>query len=190
MKKLIASALLLSFALAGTVSAGWVSGESTVIAVNQGEAAFHGPLSSEQRLDVGMTGGSSGRADVIFSNKSSESRLALSALPVNIESGTSSDGTSYQDAKLTITPMVDNDSGQRYYLVETGNPEGTQIIAYKKGNFTQAFTAASLMEGADSASFTVDKKELTLHLEKGEVKSDYLLTYDSRTGTFNAKQKN
>ena len=60
----------------------------------------------------------------------------------------------------------------------------------KKGNFTQAFTAASLMEGADSASFTVDKKELTLHLEKGEVKSDYLLTYDSRTGTFNAKQKN
>ena len=56
MKKLIASALLLSFALAGTVSAGWVSGESTVIAVNRGEAAFHGPLSSEQRLDVGMTG--------------------------------------------------------------------------------------------------------------------------------------
>ena len=46
------------------------------------------------------------------------------------------------------------------------------------------------MEGADSASFTVEKKELTLHLEKGEVKSDYLLTYDSRTGTFNAKQKN
>lgn len=161
-----------------------------MIAVNQGEAAFHGPLSSEQRLDVGMTGGSSGRADVIFSNKSSESRLALSALPVNIESGTSSDGTSYQDAKLTITPLVDNDSGQRYYLVETGNPEGTQIIAYKKGNFTQAFTAASLLEGADSASFTVDKKELTLHLEKGEAKSDYLLTYDSRTGTFNAKQKN
>lgn len=190
MKKLIASALLLSFALAGTVSAGWVSGESTVIAVNRGEAAFHGPLSSEQRLDVGMTGGSSGRADVIFSNKSSESRLALSALPVNIESGTSSDGTSYQDAKLTITPLVDNDSGQRYYLVETGNPEGTQIIAYKKGNFTQAFTAASLMEGADSASFTVEKKELTLHLEKGEVKNDYLLTNDSRTGTFNAKQKN
>ena len=190
MKKLIASALLLSFALAGTVSAGWVSGESTVIAVNQGEAAFHGPLSSEQRLDVGMTGGTSGRADVIFSNKSSESRLALSALPVNIESGTSSDGTSYQDAKLTITPLIDNDSGQRYYLVETGNPEGTQIIAYKKGNFTQVFTAASLMEGADSASFTVEKKELTLHLEKGEVKSDYLLTYDSRTGTFNAKQKN
>lgn len=190
MKKLIASALLLSFALAGSVSAGWVSGESTVIAVNRGEAAFHGPLSSEQRLDVGMTGGSSGRADVIFSNKSSESRLALSALPVNIESGTSSDGTSYQDAKLTITPLVDNDSGQRYYLVETGNPEGTQIIAYKKGNFTQAFTAASLMEGADSASFTVEKKELTLNLEKGEVKNDYLLTYDSRTGTFNAKQKN
>ena len=190
MKKLIASALLLSFALAGSVSAGWVSGESTVIAVNQGEAAFHGPLSSEQRLDVGMTGGSSGRADVIFSNKSSESRLALSALPVNIESGTSSDGTSYLDAILTITPLVDNDSGQRYYLVETGNPEGTQIIAYKKGNFTQAFTAASLMEGADSASFTVEKKELTLHLEKGEVKNDYLLTYDSRTGTFNAKQKN
>lgn len=190
MKKLIASALLLSFALAGTVSAGWVSGESTVIAVNQGEAAFHGPLSSEQRLDVGMTGGTSGRADVIFSNKSSESRLALSALPVNIESGTSSDGTSYQDAKLTITPLVDNDSGQRYYLVETGNPEGTQIIAYKKGNFTQAFTAASILEGADSASFTVDKRELTLHLERGEVKSDYILTYDSRTGTFNAKQKN
>ena len=36
----------------------------------------------------------------------------------------------------------------------------------------------------------VEKKELTLHLEKGEVKNDYLLTYDSRTGTFIAKQKN
>ena len=68
MKKLIASALLLSFALTGTVSAGCVSGESTVIAVNQGEAAFHEPLSSEQRLDLVMTFGSAGRADVIFSN--------------------------------------------------------------------------------------------------------------------------
>lgn len=190
MKKLIASALLLSFALAGTVSAGWVSGESTVIAVNQGEAAFHGPLSSEQRLDVGMTGGSSGRADVIFSNKSSESRLALSALPVNIESGTSSDGTSYQDAKLTITPLVDNDSGQRYYLVETGSPEGTQIIVYKKGNFTSVFNASSLMEGADSASFEVQKKDLILHLEKGDTKADYTLAFDSKTGTFNATLKN
>lgn len=47
MKKLIASALLFSFALAGGVSANWVTGESTVIAVNQGEAAFHGALSSE-----------------------------------------------------------------------------------------------------------------------------------------------
>lgn len=77
MKKLIASALLFSFALAGGVSANWVTGESTVIAVNQGEAAFHAPLSSEQRLDVGMNAGNSGSADVIFSTASSESKLAL-----------------------------------------------------------------------------------------------------------------
>lgn len=189
MKKLIASALLFSFALVGGVSANWVTGESTVIAVNQGEAAFHGALSSEQRLDVGMNAGNSGSADVIFSTASSENKLALSPLPVKIESGTSSDGTSYADAKLTITPLVDNSNGQRYYLVETGSPEGTQIVAYKKGNFTSAFTAASLMEGAESASFTVDKKELTLHLVKGEVKADYLLKYDSKTGTFNATLK-
>lgn len=190
MKKLIASALLFSFALAGGVSANWVTGESTVIAVNQGEAAFHAALSSEQRLDVGMNAGNSGSADVIFSTASSENKLALSPLPVKIESGTSSDGTSYADAKLTITPLVDNSNGQRYYLVETGSPAGTQIVAYKNGNFTSAFTAASLMEGAESASFTVDKKELTLHLVKGEVKADYLLKYDSKTGTFNATLKN
>lgn len=66
MKKILASALFLSLALSCGVSANWMTGESTVVAVNRGEAAFHSSLSSEQRLDVGMTADSTGSADVIF----------------------------------------------------------------------------------------------------------------------------
>lgn len=68
MKKLFASALLFSFALTAGVSANWITGESTIIAVNQGEAAFHAPLSSEQRLDVGMTSGASA-VRILFSQR-------------------------------------------------------------------------------------------------------------------------
>lgn len=189
MKKLIASALFFSFALAAGVSANWITGESTIIAVNQGEAAFHAPLSSEQRLDVGMTSGTTGSADIIFSTASSENKLSLSAVPVKISTGTSGDGSTFSDAKLTITPLIDNGNGQRYYLLETGSPEGTQIIAYKKGSFTSAFTAATLQEEGDSASFEVGKRELILHLTKGSDTEDYLLKYDSRTGTFTAEKQ-
>lgn len=189
MKKLFASALLFSFALTAGVSANWITGESTIIAVNQGEAAFHAPLSSEQRLDVGMTSGASGSADIIFSTASSENKLSLSGVPVKIESGTSEGGSAFSDAKLTITPLIDNGNGQRYYLLETGSPEGTQIIAYKRGNFTTAFTAASLKEEGDSASFEVGKKELILHLTKDSSEEEYLLKYDSKTGTFTAEKK-
>lgn len=190
MKKILASALFLSLALSCGVSANWMTGESTVVAVNRGEAAFHSSLSSEQRLDVGMTADSTGSADVIFSHASSGNKLTLSTLPVKIETGTSTDGSAFSDAKLTVTPLVNNGNGQRYYLVETGSPEGTQIIAYKKGNFTSVFNASSLMEGAESASFEVQKKDLILHLEKGDTKADYTLAFDSKTGTFNATLKN
>ena len=100
MKKVWISAALFSILLSAGVSANWATGDSTILAVNQGEAAFHTSLSSEQRLDVGMTSGESGSADIIFSMNSSENKLTLSSIPVKVTSGTSSDGHSYTDAKL------------------------------------------------------------------------------------------
>ena len=57
MKKALISATLFSILLTAGASANWTAGDSTILAVNQGEAAFHTSLSSEQRLDVGMTSG-------------------------------------------------------------------------------------------------------------------------------------
>lgn len=189
MKKVWISAALFSILLSAGVSANWATGDSTILAVNQGEAAFHTSLSSEQRLDVGMTSGESGSADIIFSMNSSENKLTLSSIPVKVTSGTSSDGHSYTDAKLTVTPLVNTDTGRRYYLVETGTPAGTQIISYSKGNFSTLFTASSLKETADGASFEVGKKELILHLTTGGTKEDYDLKYDSKTNTFTGTLK-
>ena len=189
MKKALISAALFSILLTAGASANWAAGDSTILAVNQGEAAFHTSLSSEQRLDVGMTSGETGSADLIFSLGNSENKLTLSSLPVKVTSGTSSDGHGYTDAKLTITPLINTDTGRRYYLVETGTPAGTQIISYSKGNFTSLFTASSLKDTADSASFEVGKKELLLHLTAGGTKEDYVLKYDSKTNTFTGTLK-
>ena len=127
-----------------------------------------------------MTSGETGSADLIFSVGESGNKLTLSSLPVKVTSGTSSDGHGYTDAKLTITPLINTD---------TGTPAGTQIISYSKGNFTSLFTASSLKDTADSASFEVGKKELLLHLTAGGTKEDYVLKYDSKTNTFTGTLK-
>jgi len=188
MKKIILSAVFASFILAGTVSANWITGESTILAVSQGEAAFHTTLSSDQRLDAGMTSGESVNADVIFSTASSTEKLTITC-PVRQSSGTSADGTSYTDAKLTVTPLINTDSGRRFYLVETGTAGGSQIVAYKKGIFTVVFAADSLKTDFDEVSFQAAKKELLLHTVTNGAAADYILKFDNKTGTFNATLK-
>lgn len=189
MKKVLITAALFSMLLSAGVSANWIAGDATVLAVNWGEAAFHTSLSSEQRLDMGLTSGDKGTADIIFSTASSDNKLTLSSIPVKVTAGTSSDGSSYTDAKVTVTPLIDSDSGRRYYLVETGTLAGTQIIGYSKGNFTSLFTGSSLGDTDGDASFEVGKKELLLHVAKGETKEDYSLTYDHKTGSFTGELK-
>lgn len=188
MKKVIISTALASLLLGLSVSANWVTGEATVLAVNRGEAAFHTMLSSRQCLDAGITAGEGGMGDVIFSTVSSDTKLALN-FPIRQVSGTRKDGSSYTDAKLTVTPLINTDNGRRFYLVEAGSPEGTQVIAYKKGNFMSVFDASSLKDDFDELSFQVGKKELILHTVKDGRPLDYILKFDSKTDSFNAALK-
>ena len=82
MRKIVLTVALAALTLASSVSANWITGESTILAVNAGEAAFHTALTSDQRLDVNLIAGMEGKADLTFTTKASESELALSALPV------------------------------------------------------------------------------------------------------------
>ena len=177
-KKVCIASALCTFALAGTISANWLTGNETVLAVSQGEAAFQTSLSSDQKLAMNLTASDTASADLVFSTKASSSVLTLSSLPVNV----STDGN--QDAKVSVTQLVNDGNGLRFYLVETGNAESASIVSYKRGVFTTAFSSASLNESG-AASFEVTKKEILLHAGS----STYALTLNAKEGTFTAVKK-
>ena len=189
MRKIFLSAAVLSCLLTSGAFANWITGDSTVLAVNEGEAAFRTNLSSEQRFEANVTVGDSSKADVIFSTVSSTDKLSLSGIPVKIITGTNEEGYSYSDGQVALTPLINSDNGRRFYLMETGTAEGTKIISYHKGVFEEVFTASSVDADADGASIKAEKKDLILHLVKGDEASDYVLTYDGKTDSFNATSK-
>lgn len=181
MRKMLLTAAFAALTLASSVSANWITGEPTILAVNSGEAAFHTALTSDQRLDVNLTAGAEGKADLTFTTKASESALSLAALPVlvNEEAG-------YADAKLTITPLVNDANGLRFYLVDTGEAGGAHIVSYKGAAFKSAFSAAELQDVAGTSYFTVEKKQLLLHVNENGTEDTYTLSLDSKSLTFTA----
>lgn len=80
MKKILISAAICSMLFTAGASANWITGEPSIMAVNGGEAAFHTSLSSAQRLDINLTSGTSGKADMIFSAEGYDDSLTLSSL--------------------------------------------------------------------------------------------------------------
>ena len=181
MRKILLTAAFAALTLASSVSANWITGEPTILAVNSGEAAFHTALTSDQRLDVNLTAGAEGKADLTFTTKASESALSLTALPilVNEEAG-------YADAKLTITPLVNDANGLRFYLVDTGEAGGAHIVSYKGGTFKSAFDAAELQDVTGTSYFTVEKKQLLLHVNENGTEDTYTLSLDTKSITFTA----
>lgn len=181
MRKILLTAAFAALTLASSVSANWITGEPTILAVNSGEAAFHTALTSDQRLDVNLTAGAEGKADLTFTTKASESALSLTALPVlvNEEAG-------YADAKLTITPLVNDANGLRFYLVDTGEAGGAHIVSYKGGTFKSAFDAAELQDVTGTSYFTVEKKQLLLHVNENGTEDIYTLSLDTKSITFTA----
>lgn len=181
MRKIVLTAALAALTLASSVSANWITGEPTILAVNSGEAAFHTALTSDQRLDVNLTAGAEGRADLTFTTKASESALSLTALPVLV-----SEEAGYADAKLTITPLVNDANGLRFYLVDTGEAGGAHIVSYKGGTFKSAFDAAELQDVTGTSYFTVEKKQLLLHVNENGTEDTYTLSLDTKSLTFTA----
>ena len=181
MRKILLTAAFAALTLASSVSANWITGEPTILAVNSGEAAFHTALTSDQRLDVNLTAGAEGKADLTFTTKASESALSLTDLPVlvNEEAG-------FADAKLTITPLVNDANGLRFYLVDTGEAGGAHIVSYKGGTFKSAFDAAELQDVTGTSYFTVEKKQLLLHVNENGTEDIYTLSLDSKSITFTA----
>ena len=181
MRKIVFAAALAALTLASSVSANWITGEPTILAVNSGEAAFHTALTNDQRLDVNLTAGEEGKADLTFTTKASESELALSALPVLV-----SEEAGYADATLTITPLVNDANGLRFYLIDTGEAGGAHIVSYKGGTFKSAFTAADLENVNGASSFTVEKKQILFHTEENGADATYTLSLDTKSLTFTA----
>ena len=181
MRKILLTAAFAALTLASSVSANWITGEPTILAVNSGEAAFHTALTSDQRLDVNLTAGAEGKADLTFTTKASESALSLTALPVLV-----SEEAGFADAKLTITPLVNDANGLRFYLVDTGEAGGAHIVSYKGGTFKSAFSTAELEDVAGTSYFTVEKKQLLLHVNENGTEDIYTLSLDSKSITFTA----
>ena len=181
MRKMLLTAAFAALTLASSVSANWITGEPTILAVNSGEAAFHTALTSDQRLDINLTAGAEGKADLTFTTKASESALSLTALPVLV-----SEESGYADAKLTITPLVNDANGLRFYLVDTGEAGGAHIVSYKGGTFKSAFDAAELQDVTGTSYFTVEKKQLLLHVNENGTEDIYTLSLDTKSITFTA----
>lgn len=181
MRKMLLTAAFAALTLASSVSANWITGEPTILAVNSGEAAFHTALTNDQRLDVNLTAGEEGKADLTFTTKASSSELSLSSLPilVNEEHG-------YADATLTITPLVNDANGLRFYLVDTGEAGGAHIVSYKGGTFKSAFSAAELQDMTGTSYFTVEKKQLLLHVNENGTEDTYTLSLDTKSLMFTA----
>ena len=181
MRKILLTAAFAALTLASSVSANWITGEPTILAVNSGEAAFHTALTSDQRLDVNLTAGTEGKADLTFTTKASESALSLTALPVLV-----SEEAGFADAKLTITPLVNDANGLRFYLVDTGDVGGAHIVSYKGAAFKSAFDAAELQDVTGTSYFTVEKKQLLLHVNENGTEDIYTLSLDTKSLTFTA----
>lgn len=140
-------------------SANWITGEPSIMAVNGGEAAFHTSLSSAQRLDINLTSGTSGKADMIFSAEGYDDSLTLSSLPVKAVTETGTNGATYTDSKVTVTPLINDGNGQRFYLVDTGDGLGMTIVAYSKGSFKTAFSTSSLPETTEPVLSKYQRKQ-------------------------------
>ena len=181
MRKILLTAAFAALTLASSVSANWITGEPTILAVNSGEAAFHTALTSDQRLDVNLTAGAEGKADLTFTTKASESELSLTALPVLVN-----EEADYADAKLTITPLVNDANGLRFYLVDTGEAGGAHIVSYKGAAFKSAFSAADLENINGASSFTVEKKQILFHTKENGTDATYTLSLDTKSLTFTA----
>ena len=181
-KKILLSAALLSLSMAAGVSANWLTGSPTVLAVSHGESAFQTALSNDQRLAVNLTASDSASADIVFSTQASSSVLTLSGLPVEISSDDN------QDAKVSITPLVNDGNGLRFYLIDTGKAAGASIVSYKRGNFATAFSTSAIPENAVT-SFEVTKKEVLLHVTQNGSTETYSLSLNAKEGTFTAQKK-
>ena len=181
LKKVLFSAALLSLAVSAGVSANWITGNPTVLAVSHGEAAFQTSLSNDQRLALNLSSEDTATADIVFSTQASSSVLTLSSLPVSVSADDN------QDAQVSITPLVNDGNGLRFYLVDTGKGSGSSIVSYKRGNFATAFTPS--VSDKATASFEVTKKEVLLHVTENGSTETYSLVLNAKDGTFTAQKK-
>lgn len=154
MRKILLTAAFAALTLASSVSANWITGEPTILAVNSGEAAFHTALTSDQRLDVNLTAGAEGKADLTFTTKASESALSLTALPVLVsEEAGGAHIVSYKGAAFKSafsTAELENINGASSFTVEK-----KQILFHTKENGTDATYTLSL--DTKSLTFTAVK---------------------------------
>ena len=89
---------------------------------------------------------------------------------------------------LQFRPFVNTGNGKRFYLLDTGTPQGTKLIAYAKGEYHTAFDAATLAGDYKKSEIEITKKEIKITLEDAEGNTaSYPLTYDNKTKMFTAE---
>ena len=182
-KHLIAWAICAALAVPFSVHADWTTSDANQFYAQDGIMGARVSLSSQQLLRMSLS-----PADemtelyFLYGDASDEDAFSLQ-LPCHVEE--SDNGPS---ALVTILPVVNTGNGNRFYVIDTGVPDGCLIVSYKKGSYKTAFDAASVEGDWREASIEVQKKNLVLHLtdEAGNT-TDFLLSYDKKADTFSAE---
>ena len=181
-KKLFALTLSAALLAAGSAYADWTGGEENRFYTEGGDSAARVSLTAQQTLKVALST-TEGTASFYFQygNTADEDAFALH-LPALVQNGAE------KSALVTLTPLVDNGSGRRFYLIGTGAPGGCLLVSYSKGQYQTAFDASSVQGDWTEASIEIQKKQLVLHLKDAEgMTASHILAYDKKSNTFSAE---
>ena len=182
-KKCITLALGLSLLAGGLVHADWECGTLHQFSATGGNTTVDITLSSLQRL-VMTTDEEQKTLCVEFQYGDEEKAKKVKTssyridIPYDKETG----------LFLQFRPFVNTGNGKRFYLLDTGTPQGTKLIAYAKGEYHTAFDAATLAGDYKKSEIEITKKEIKITLEDAEGNTtSYPLTYDNKTKMFTAE---
>ncbi len=182
MKKKIA-ALIIGAVLLGatTAAADWETGALHHFRASGGTSAVNVTLSSWQRLKLQIDAEQNMCSADFFYGDPTKDTEEEATFRVEIPGGVEKEMT------VTLLPFVNTGNGRRFYVLDTGTPQGTLLIAYAKGEYHIAFSADTLAGDFVKSEIAIEKKEIFVRLEDENGNStSYPLTYDNKTKMFTA----
>lgn len=171
------------FCLSLPVHADWITAPESDLTVQGGTVSARMALTGTQSLLAEIPSSEGHVMSLSFFTKDPDQPgLKLDRIPFP-----ALQDTHMQSVRFSLIPIIQSGNGQRYYLIQTGDPEGCLIISYKDGAFNQVFSAASIPGSWKRAELKPQKKDLllTLTAEDGTLYY-YQLNWDGKAGIFQA----